>query len=392
MWNRNVICLITAQWLSFFGSKLHLLALPLIIYQRTGSARLLALGFLAETLPWMILAPKLSTWLEKHPPRGLLVLVDFLRAICCVILALMPYDTLSFLAVMFLIGTGNSVYGIFRLKVLRGSAESNTLPSILSLTNAGVEVIQIAAPALGGAILALGVSAPTFLLFDAISFVVSGLILWSMKVHSVPESSDHPTPQVRHGYEELLRNKSLRAMAFSESIRSLAEALFIPVVIVMVKENFRLSESYFGWSQATMSLGAVMTALLFARFKLHNQKAASGWALLSLGVLQLMLVPASSAIALLAIMTLVGAAMSFRQLSAELLLIENLPAQNSAPLISAYNSLISTAYVGGYVLSASLAGWYWSVILAGGICLFGALYHFISLRDKYARNQALPQV
>src|SRR5690242_19591815 len=118
MWNRNTVSLVGAQWLSFFGSKLHLLALPLIIYQKTGSARLLALGFLAETLPWMILAPKLSQWLKAWNTKALLIGADLIRALLCAALVFLPYDTLTFLIIMFAIGTFNSVYGTFRLQVL----------------------------------------------------------------------------------------------------------------------------------------------------------------------------------------------------------------------------------------------------------------------------------
>jgi MFS family permease len=394
MWNRNTVLLMAAQWLSFFGSKLHMLALPLIIYQRTGSTRLLALGFLAETLPWVILAPKLSIWFENRNSKRLLVMADLARACLCVLLAFMSYQTLLFLLIMFLIGSFNSFYGTFRFKVLKSSMPDQSFQGLLGITNSGIEAIQIAAPAVGGILLSIGMSAHWLLLIDAISFVVSAIILSGLKVRGMTaDSQERPKSKVSHGFRRLLHDHRLRQTVVTEGARSLAEALFMPILIVVTKEQFHLQENYLGWVQSCLSIGALCMALLFIKLKSSFYRdMGSALSLLFLGLLTSLLIFGESVFVLLIVMILIGVAMSFRQMSAELALLENLPHETSANLISSYNSAISVLYVGGYVLSSVLSGYIVPLALSGGICVLAAIYQIGNWRTNYVRNQTLSEL
>jgi hypothetical protein len=392
MFQKNTLILIISQWISFFGSKLHMLALPLIIYQKTGSTRLLALGFLAETLPWMILAPKLSVLLEKVNIKRLLIYSDIARAALCFILAFINYETYTFLLIMFLIGSFNSVYGTFRLKVLKSCIIKDELQSILSLTNSGIEVIQIAAPAIGGAVLALGILAKSLLVFDGITFIISAAILWwlEIKIEKSNHLSDSQQTGIVLGLKQLLKSKKLFDISVTEALRSLSEAFFLPILLVVIKERFHLGENYLGWAQCSMSIGALLMAVSFIKLKApFYRDVGPGLSLLVLGLLQLLLLNGGPTNYFLFIASLIGAAMSFRQLSAEYMLIQNIPDESAGLLISIYNSLISSAYIAGYLLSAILSSYISTLVLAGILCVVGGIYQLFTLRRSYERVQTL---
>jgi hypothetical protein len=336
MLKKNSILIIFAQWISSFGSKLHLLALPLIIYQNTNSAQLLALGFLAETLPWMILAPFLAIFLENKNSKYILIISDLIRALLCILLAFTNYNTIFFLLVMFLLGIFNSIYGNFRIKLLNKSINKDDISRLLSITNAGLETIQIVAPAFGGILLSLKISASSFLLFDSLSFLLSALILVNIHFqHSSEKVQSNNKAKIHLGFKSIYNSNEIFKLTVSEAVRSISEAFFIPILILVVKEAYKLNESYFGWAQTSMSIGALVMAILFSKLStpFFKDKAPS-LSLLSLGVLQLILLNGNSLSVLLLMLSLIGATMSFRQISAEFSLLNHINAENSGLIIS----------------------------------------------------------
>lgn len=388
MWSRNITLLISSQWISCFGSKLHELALPLIIYQTTGSAKLLAIGFMVETLPWVILAPSLAPLLDRFSAKRILLCADLARFALCAFLAISPNNTTTFLITMFLIGTFNCIYGTFRLKVIRGSALSDQLPAVLSISNSGTEALQIAAPAAGGFLLALGVSAPLLLLVDGITFLISAFLMVYLHYGDrVVEQEDEKKESRLIGYKHLWFIPRMKALTITEVLRSFAEALFIPLIVVLIKECFGLVEEYLGWAQASMSVGAFGMTFFFVKVNSPIAKAIGpSLALMILAGMQLVLLGGGSAVVLLLVMAFIGALMAFRQLSAELGLLESISDEISTSVISVYNSMISFAYILGYLLSAIMPNFIYSIILAASVCFIGSIYQGHTERRVYVRT------
>jgi hypothetical protein len=394
MLNRNTFLMVLAQWISTAGSQLHLLALPLIIYQQTGSTQLLALGFLAETLPWMILAPKLSPSLSRFSSQNIMIIADVARTVLCVMLALIPFQAPLFLVLMFFLGSFNAIYGTYRLKQLKSVTTTTDLQKVLGISTSGIEVLQIIAPATGAAIIAFGWSARALMLVDGASFVLSAFLIVFVKANEQEETVSSSAPAslatTRQSYLKIWQSPGLRAISVTEGLRSIAEALFIPTIVVILEKQHGMGSSYLGWSQTCTSAGALLMAVGFIRLKGESFRTlgpAIALFLLSL-VKALFLIPANP-VFVLALASVLGVAMSFRQLSAELSIMENLEDSFSAGLIAAYNSIVSTAYIIGYALSAVLNSYLVVAALASGLCLFGALYQLKITWDNNARTKAV---
>ncbi len=294
---------------------------------------------------------------------------------------------------MFLIGSMNAVYGTFRIRLLIRVAENSERQKILGIATSGTEAIQIIAPALGAAILAFGLSARSLMLADGFSFILSAAIL--SLVHSC-NSEQETTVAVKKattldGYLLLWRSLNLRRITFSEGVRSTAEALFLPVLIVLVNEHHSLEASQLGWVQSSISVGGFAMAFIFIRLKgSFKGLAAQGLGLLVLGVTKSLFLWHSNLFVLLILGCTVGVSMSFRQLSAELALMESLDDANSAVLISVYNSLISTMYIIGYAVSACLNSYWVATALASALCIAGGLYYFLPKKVEHGGAEAVP--
>lgn len=393
MLNCNTFLMILAQWISTAGSQLHLLALPLIIYQQTGSTQLLALGFLAETLPWMILAPKLSPSLSRFSSQNIMIIADVARTMLCVMLALIPFQAPLFLMLMFFLGSFNAIYGTYRLKQLKSVTATADLQKVLGISTSGIEALQIIAPATGAAIIAFGWSARALMVVDGASFVLSAFLIVFVKAKGQEETMLSSTASVattRQSYLKIWQSPDLRAISLTEGLRSTAEALFIPTIIVILEKQHGMGSSYLGWSQTCTSAGALLMAVGFIRLKGEFVRTLGPViALFLLSVVKaLFLVPANP-VFVLALASVLGVAMSFRQLSAELSIMENLEDTFSAGLIAAYNSIVSTAYIIGYALSAALNSYLVVAALASGLCLLGAFYQLKITWDNNARAKAV---
>src|SRR5919201_2132519 len=180
MWHADFIRLWTAAGISAVGSQVTLLALPLTaILVLHASAFEVAVISTAVTLPYL-LGAAVGIWLDRVRRRRVMIVADFGRA---AVLASVP--------VAYAFGVVNlpQLYAVAlvsgMLTVFFEIASQAYLPSIVGReqlveANAKLQgatvVAQGAGPGIGGALVTL-VTAPVAILTDAVSFVVSGLLI-----------------------------------------------------------------------------------------------------------------------------------------------------------------------------------------------------------------------
>jgi hypothetical protein len=381
MLNSRAWTIVGAQWLSLFGSRLHTLALPLIIFRETGSTTQMSLGFLAETFPWIFLSPSTASWISKIRPNRVLFFCDIVRAGLCFLLMISNFAGIHFLAIMFFLGCLNSLYGGSRLALLKSSVDGESLQKVIAINNTGSEVIQIAAPAIGAAIVSI-YPEPRFLLaIDAATFVLSAIIISIVRVNAaIPKYSTSN----RATFGDFWRHTTLYGTALSEGFRSAAEALFVPLIVVIVSDQFHLSSAYFGISQATLSMGGMVIGVLASKLtRLTADHRLQFAALLMIAAVLVLLTLTDNVLHLLVLTFLLGLAGGFRQLFAEVNLARICKQNNVVFFASLYNAVISSAYVAGYGLGAIINGIDIKIYLAALFCCLGAMINIFLYRSNY---------
>ncbi|MEZ4623350.1 MAG: MFS transporter [Thermomicrobiales bacterium] len=145
------------QLFSSSGESLAQIAMPLLVYELTGSARMVGLMALVLILPRVVLAPITGLLADRLDRRRLMIGSDVLRL---VLAGLVPLTTnlwqLAILAVA--ISVGNAVgRGPAELAAVPSVAGPHRLVAALSLVQVSNGIIRIAIPAAGaGAIAAVG--------------------------------------------------------------------------------------------------------------------------------------------------------------------------------------------------------------------------------------------
>jgi MFS family permease len=252
----------TAAGISAVGSQVTLLALPLTaILVLHASAFEVAVISTAVTLPYL-LGAAVGIWLDRVRRRRVMIVADFGRA---VVLASVP--------VAYAFGVVNlpQLYAVAlvsgMLTVFFEIASQAYLPSIVGReqlveANAKLQgatvVAQGAGPGIGGALVTL-VTAPVAILTDAVSFVVSGLLIGAISTRDELPQESHPAEttkrsELREGARYVFSDPYLRPLLLGHSLANLALGLLWAIVIVYAVRVLGLTAAMIG---VILSLGHV---------------------------------------------------------------------------------------------------------------------------------------
>lgn len=174
-----------AETISQMGSHITLLALPLTA-AITLEASPAQMGFLtaAERLPFLLFGLLAGAWIDRRRRRPLLIGADYARAVVLAIIPLAAYlGMLRFellILVALLTGALTMIFDVAYVSILPNVVRTDQLTAANSKMQTSLAGAQASGPGLGGALVAL-IGPPLTLALDAVSFLVSGVLL-----HSAP--------------------------------------------------------------------------------------------------------------------------------------------------------------------------------------------------------------
>jgi predicted MFS family arabinose efflux permease len=356
--NKNIWLLLSSKWISNFGTHLHALVFPLIVYNQTQSVALLSLAFIAETLPWLLIGPIAPYFLKQRmTAKSILVMCDFLRFL--IILGIIHFiaDSWIILCLIFILGILNSIYSSFCTSIVKTNTTDLTLGTTLGISLGVDDMISLIAPALGAVLISAGVSPPLLLLVDSLTYLLSVFLLLGIKSednsdYAIEDTSPNFLNQITEGFKIIWNNLELRWLVTIEGIRCLVEGISIPLLMLYVAQVLSSSDSTFTWSRAISAACAILASFIF--IKLNNQ--ISKQKLVKIGTLflivsMLLISVVHEIYIFFAASALLGIGMALRQLVSENLLIQVTQADKLAEVASAYNAAISSFYLIGYGLS-----------------------------------------
>jgi predicted MFS family arabinose efflux permease len=132
-----------------------------------------------------------------------------------------------------------------------------------SRLEASASASQIVGPAFGGAAIRL-LGAPVALLFDAISYFASALLLTRIRAsEETPQrvEDSHIVREIHEGLDFLWSNRVLRGLALANVLVSLGGYIFLAVYILYMVRNLQLDPGAIGLVLATGGAGALAGAI-----------------------------------------------------------------------------------------------------------------------------------
>ena len=199
--------------LLYFGTLISLggdwfltVALLDLVLQLTGSATLVSVMLLCQSLPIFLFTPHAGHIIDRIDRRKLMIAVDLGRAVACLLPlfartpAMLPFAY----AGVILISIGSAYFEPASQAALPNIVASDELAAANVLMGSTWGTMLAAGAAIGGAVTMLFGRDASFVV-DAVSFVVSALLLWRMRVRFSEVREHHDKPPLLASIRETIR-------------------------------------------------------------------------------------------------------------------------------------------------------------------------------------------
>ncbi len=255
----------TGMAISFIGSGVQDIALPLFILDMTGSGAAMGTFMIITVVPRLLLYPVAGVMGDRVNRKWIMVSMDFGRGIVILVLAALAARALLSLYVLFFFQ-----FGVSLMSTLFGPATIAMLPDIVneedlmranSITESVSSFSYIVGPVLGGVIYGLGGVTLAFLV-NSVSFLGSGMaelfIEYSQKTKKFEKITEVIT-DLREGITFIKIHKGLLILLVTGLV---INVLVGPVLMVLIPYVLRViiqfSPEQYGMLQTAFMVGALL--------------------------------------------------------------------------------------------------------------------------------------
>jgi len=263
---------LTASAVSAFGSQVTGLALQ-ILTAVTLSASATEVGIVnaARWVPYLLFGLMAGVVVDRWRRKPMMVATDLGRAaLLGAIPVLYALDRLSIPALC------TFVFAFGMLSLLFEAANQSYVPQLVpkELLNAGYARVQQAdavagstGPLLAGALIKI-MGAPLAVLVDALTYLISGLLLASVKAPDpVPDRGARRGlgSELREGVAWVYRHRTLASIALTSHAMLLFNSMVTTVFVVFALHSLKIGEFGLGVTYACASVGVVLGGALSGR-------------------------------------------------------------------------------------------------------------------------------
>jgi MFS family permease len=335
------------------GDWMGIVALSVLVFDRTGSALATAALFLGTGFLPAVLAPILVVRAEQPPPRFALPVIYCGEAAAFAGLALFAeHFTLAGVVVLATIDgalalTGRALTRAVAAAMLEPTGELRSGNAILNVAFTGGAAVG---PGIAGLVVA-GFGVQTALLLDAVSFFAIATILFT--AGPLPQATPDPghvRERLRAGLAYIGERVRLRRLLIAQGAAFVFFSAVIPIEVIYAKETLDAGDSGYGLLLASWGSGMVLGSLVFAVVRRARLPYLLFFSSLTIGVGYLgMAVAPTLAVACAA--SAVGGAGNGVQWVTLVSAVQELTAQNMQARVMSVLESIGAAMPGvGYVL------------------------------------------
>jgi MFS family permease len=270
---------LAAQAISVTGTRVSMIAIPWFVLTTTGSATRTGVVAFAEMAPLVVLQALAGPLMDRLGARRVAIACDLLSVLVVGAVPLAhALGVLSFPLLLGLVVVAGSLRGpgdAAKHAMLPVLVEQVGMPTerATGLAGAVERGASMAGAAIAGAVVAL-VGAANALTVDAVSFLVSGLLLWlTTKAPSTPSgepaSPDRATSylgELRSGWDFMRRDPILMGIGVMVAVTNLLDAAWSAVLVpVWAKEGGHGVEAV-GLLGATFGGAAILGSVIAAAY------------------------------------------------------------------------------------------------------------------------------
>jgi MFS family permease len=259
--------LATTYAVNELGDWMGIVALSVLVFDRTGSAFATAGLFLGTRFLPALLAPLLVTRVEQPPPRFALPVIYCGEAAAFGGLALLA-DNFSLAAVIALAAIDGSLAlsgrALTRAVVARLLEPAGELRAGNAILNVAFTGGAAAGPAIAGLVVA-GLGVESALLLDAVSFyAIAWILLTAGSLPEVEPDASRFRERLGAGFAYIRERKTLRRLLTAQGAAFVFFAAVLPIEVIYAKQTLGAGDTGYGLLLASWGVGMVLGSLVFA--------------------------------------------------------------------------------------------------------------------------------
>jgi DHA3 family macrolide efflux protein-like MFS transporter len=292
--NRNFVTLWLGQTVSFLGDYFNWLAVPILVERLTGSALMVGLSVMSNTLPMLLLGPVAGVFVDRWDRKWTMVISDLLRAL--LVLLCLLVQTADQVWIYYVAGFLMSCVSRFFFP-----AQNAVLPLIvpdkddLLAANGLMQMVQtvgmLAGGALAGFLIGLWGERIAFVI-DSATYVVSAVAITMMAVPRTTKGQQATGGQlaavveeIRDGVVYLFGSRTMVGVLICLSVVQLGVGALQVVWVPFLERTFGIGAVGLGIVDsiqgAGMIVGGVALGFLTARM---SKTTIIGWGLALIGL------------------------------------------------------------------------------------------------------------
>jgi MFS family permease len=276
---RNFALLWLGSLISFVGDWVLFIALPVYVYDLTGSALATGGMFIAQTAPRLLFGSIAGVFVDRWDRRRTMIVANLLSA--AVLLLLLPVRSITDLWLVYLAAFLQASISLFFQP-----AESALVPALVgeehlvhanALTALNWELTRLIAPPLGGLVMAL-FGLGSVIAIDSLSFLLSAALI---ALIALP-AAERVRPNVVHhahvasvwravwhelieGLRLVRRDRLVRALFIITGVAMVAEGIINVLGFPWLKQVLHGDALTRGWMASAQAVGGLIGGLLIGR-------------------------------------------------------------------------------------------------------------------------------
>ncbi len=282
--NRNFLILWVGHVISFFGDMLTFFALPLLVYNATGSKKALAMAALIRGIPILVLGLFAGALVDRWNRKKIMISSDLIRAVLT--LPLIFVGDKYFVITVYIVSLLKSVVGIFFNPAYSSTipfiAEKKDLNTVNSLSGLANNLLMILSPLIGVALLVRFNYSRMILFIDIVSFIISAIAVYFVNIPEREKSENNKLNvrtvllDAKDGVKYIVNSKPLLAIMITSVITMFGQGfigpLWTPYVVEVLGKPATFQAKLVSNQGIGMLAGTVMVMLLGLRGSKSNKK------------------------------------------------------------------------------------------------------------------------
>ncbi len=256
----------TGQTISSFGSSVTQFALPLLVYQLTGSALDLGIAFAAGGLPYPLFGLAIGAWSDRVDRKRLMIVTDVARAaVIGTLPAAAAAGVLSvtwIYVVLFVSTTLTIAFDTAEFAAIPALVRRDDLVTANGRIQASFSAASIIGPLVAGGLLAF-VALPLLIALDAASFVVSAASVWLIRgqLHTRRAAPGDIRADIVEGLRYVARHPVLRNISVMMALVNFIGSSMWAQIVLFAKAQYAASDGEIGLLFSAGGVGVVVLSL-----------------------------------------------------------------------------------------------------------------------------------